>query len=187
MASVLTWLQLIGSHVVHHGVVQQWEALLQLEAWASIRPRQPGYPLAVPDECMRLIPSGLGELGVVCYCATHFPGAPSVLRNYGPRRGNYKRSGCDTPGWRVGGGSAGGSGGGGGRLEGGGGWPWGGGGVPKVGEPTRDPLLAQAYLMGGCVSGAGLGKLLVAVVKQRLQMSCCVHSGCGDLHFATFI
>ena len=32
-----------------------------------------------------------------------------------------------------------------------------------------------------CVSGAGLGKLLVAVVKQGLQMDRCVHSGCGGL------
>ena len=55
-----------------------------------------------------------------------------------------------------------------------------GGGVPKVGGPTRDPLLPHAYLQGGCVSGAGLGKLLVAVVKQGLQMGRCVHSGCGD-------
>ena len=31
------------------------------------------------------------------------------------------------------------------------------------------------------MSGAGLGKLLVAVVKQGLQMGRCVHSGCGDL------
>ena len=35
------------------------------------------------------------------------------------------------------------------------------------------------------MSGVGLGKLLVAVVKQGLQMGRCVHSGCGDLHFAT--
>ena len=33
--------------------------------------------------------------------------------------------------------------------------------------------------------GAGLGKLLVAVVKQGLQMGRCVHSGSGDLHFDT--
>ena len=33
--------------------------------------------------------------------------------------------------------------------------------------------------------GAGLGKLLVAVVKQGLQIGKCVHSSCGDLHFAT--
>ena len=31
------------------------------------------------------------------------------------------------------------------------------------------------------MSGAGLGKLLVDVVKQGLQMGRCVHSGCGDL------
>ena len=69
-----------------------------------------------------------------------------------------------------------------GRLEGvwGGVRPW-GGGVPKVGGSTRDPLLPHAYLQGGCVSGVGLGKLLVAVVKQGLQMGRCVHSGCGDL------
>ena len=60
-----------------------------------------------------------------------------------------------------------------------------GGGGPKVGEPTRDPLPPHAYLQGGCVSGAGLGKLLEAVVKQLLQMGMCVHSGCGDLYFAT--
>ena len=35
------------------------------------------------------------------------------------------------------------------------------------------------------MSEAGLGKLLVAVVKQGLQIGRCVHSGCGDLHFAT--
>ena len=35
------------------------------------------------------------------------------------------------------------------------------------------------------MSRAGLGKLLVAVVKQGLQIGRCVHSGCGDLHFAT--
>ena len=49
----------------------------------------------------------------------------------------------------------------------------------------RDPLLPNAHLQGGCVSGAGLGKLLVVVVKQGLQMGRCVHSGCGDLHFST--
>ena len=68
---------------------------------------------------------------------------------------------------------------------GGGGFGRGGGGVPKVGGPTRDPLLPHAYLKGGCVSGAGLGKLLVAVVKQGPQMGRCVHRGCGDLHFTT--
>ena len=73
-------------------------------------------------------------------------------------------------------------GGGGRRVWGGFAHGWGG---PKVGRPTRDPLLPHAYLQGGCVSGAGLGKLLVAVVKQGLQMGRCVHSGCGDLHFAT--
>ena len=89
------------------------------------------------------------------------------------------------------GGSAGGSGGGGG-LEGmggvegvGGGGSAGGGGIPKVGGPTRDPQQPHAYLSGGCVSEAGLGKLLVAVVKQGLQIGRCVHSGCGDLYFAT--
>ena len=35
------------------------------------------------------------------------------------------------------------------------------------------------------MSRAGLGKLLVAVVKQGLQIGMRVHSGCGDLHFAT--
>ena len=66
------------------------------------------------------------------------------------------------------------------RVWGGGAFSHGGGG-PKVGGPTRDPLLPHAYLQGGCVSGAGLGKLLVAVVKQGLQMGRCVHIGCGDL------
>ena len=56
-----------------------------------------------------------------------------------------------------------------------------GGGVPKVGGPTRDPLLPHAYLQERRVSGAGLGKLLVDVVKQGLQMGRCVHGGCGDL------
>ena len=46
------------------------------------------------------------------------------------------------------------------------GFPRWGGGVPKVGGPVRDPLLPHAYFQGGCVSGAGLGKLLVAIVKQ---------------------
>ena len=53
--------------------------------------------------------------------------------------------------------------GGGGRLEGMGGVAGGcggGGGIPKVGGPTRDPQQPHAYLQGGCVSGAGLGKLL---------------------------
>ena len=64
-----------------------------------------------------------------------------------------------------------------------GGWKVGGGrgGGPKVGGPTRNPLLPHAYLQGGRVSGAGLGKLLVAVVKQGLQMGRCVHGGCGNL------
>ena len=61
----------------------------------------------------------------------------------------------------------------------------GGVGFQRWGGPAHDPLLPHAYLQGGCVSGAGLGKLLVAVVKQGLQMGRCVHSGCGDLHFAT--
>ena len=88
-------------------------------------------------------------------------------------------------------GGGGGGGGWGGQLGGGLGWrvlggvrPR-GGGIPKVGGPTRDPQQPHAYLQGGCVSGAGLGKLLVAVVKQGLQIGRCVHSGCGDLHFAT--
>ena len=101
-----------------------------------------------------------------------------------PRGDDYNRSGCDTPPpsylsklW--GGGELEGLGGG-GRLEGvggGGGRP--GGGGSQSGGATRDPLLPHAYLQGGCVSGAGLGKLLVAVVKQGLQMGRCVHSGCG--------
>ena len=64
---------------------------------------------------------------------------------------------------------------------------WGGfgQGVPKVGGGGRDPVLPHAYLQGGCASRADLGKLLVAVVKQGLQIGRCVHSGCGDLHFAT--
>ena len=53
----------------------------------------------------------------------------------------------------------------GGRLEGVGGFGRGGGGVPKVGGAAHNPLLPHAYLQGACVSGAGLGKLLVAVVK----------------------
>ena len=90
-------------------------------------------------------------------------------------------------------------GGGGGRLQpvlmrhptqisvknwgGGLGWRlWGGGSAGGGGGPTRNPLLPHAYLQGGCVFGAGSGKLLVAVVKQGLQMGRCVHSGCGDLH-----
>ena len=56
-----------------------------------------------------------------------------------------------------------------------------GGGSQGGGGGGGDPLLPHAYLQGGCVSGAGLGKLLVAVVKQGLQMGRCVHSGCGDL------
>ena len=35
------------------------------------------------------------------------------------------------------------------------------------------------------MSGAGLGKLLVAVVKQGLQIGKYVHNSCADLHFAT--
>ena len=63
-----------------------------------------------------------------------------------------------------------------------GGWGGGGmGGFPRWGGPARNPLLPHAYLQGGCVSGAGLGKLLVAVVKQGLQIGKCVHIGCGDL------
>ena len=73
-------------------------------------------------------------------------------------------------GWRMwGGGSAGGCGGGFARGGGGGG----------------DPLLPHAYLQGGCVSGAGLGKLLVAVVKQRLQMGRCATVVVVIFHFAT--
>ena len=41
----------------------------------------------------------------------------------------------------------------------------GGGGSQGEG---RDPLLPHAHLQEGCVSGAGLGKLLVDVVKQGL-------------------
>ena len=81
----------------------------------------------------------------------------------------------------------------GGGGGGGGGFSWrvwggvsaGGGGGPRWGGSTRDPQQPHAYLYGGCVSEAGLGKLLVAVVKQGLQIGRCVHSGCGDLHFAT--
>ena len=82
------------------------------------------------------------------------------------------------------GGSAGGCGGGGSAggcvcvgvfSHGGGGSQGGGGGLRTT----------HYYHMhtprGGCVSGAGLGKLLVAVVKQGLQMGRCVHSGCGGL------
>ena len=66
---------------------------------------------------------------------------------------------------------------------GGGGWRvWGG---PNLGGPVCELLLPHAYFQGRCVSGAGPGKLLVVVVKQGLQMGKCVHSGGGDLHFAT--
>ena len=54
-----------------------------------------------------------------------------------------------------------------------------------MGRPVRDSLLPHAYFQGGCVSGAGLGKLPVVVVKQGLHKGRCVHSGGGDLHFAT--
>ena len=54
-----------------------------------------------------------------------------------------------------------------------------GGRFPRWGRPVRDPLLPHAYFQGGCVSGAGLGKLLVVVVKQGLQMGRWVHSGGG--------
>ena len=57
----------------------------------------------------------------------------------------------------------------------------GGGGVPKVGGLRATHYYHMHTFRGGCVSGAGLGKLLVAVVKQGLQMGKCVHSGCGDL------
>ena len=60
-----------------------------------------------------------------------------------------------------------------------GGFGRGGGGGFQGGGATCDPLLPHAYLQGGCVSGAGLGKLLVAVVKQGLQMGRCVHRWAG--------
>ena len=55
------------------------------------------------------------------------------------------------------------------------------GGVPKVGGGYARPTTTKCIPPGGCVSGAGSGKLLVAVVKQGLQMGRCVHSRCGDL------
>ena len=49
-----------------------------------------------------------------------------------------------------------------------------GGGVRLWRGGGGSPLLPHAYLQGGCVSWAGLGKLLVAVVKQGLQIGRCV-------------
>ena len=67
-------------------------------------------------------------------------------------------------------------------------WGGGGGGFPRWGGLRATHYYHMHTSRGGCVSGAGLGKLLVAVVKQGVQgvqMGRCVHSGCGDLHFAT--
>ena len=66
---------------------------------------------------------------------------------------------------------------------------WGGGFGRGGGFPRWEGLRATHYYhmhtsMGGGGGVSGLGKLLVAVVKQGLQMRRCVHSGCGDLHFA---
>ena len=57
-------------------------------------------------------------------------------------------------------GGGGGAGGCGGRVR-----PGGGGGCQVGGTYVR-PTTPHAYLQGGCVSGAGLGKLLVAVVSR---------------------
>ena len=47
-----------------------------------------------------------------------------------------------------------------------GGFPrWGGDSQEGGGGAMRDLLPPHAHLQGGCVSAAGLGKLLVAVVK----------------------
>ena len=107
---------------------------------------------------------------------------PAICQNLGGGGGG----GGGLVGSWGGGGRLEGVGGGRGRLEGRGGAEGGGGGSaggggPKVRGPTRDPLLPHAYHQVGCVSRAGLGNLLVAVVKQGLQMGRCVHSGCGDL------
>ena len=56
-----------------------------------------------------------------------------------------------------------------------------GGGVPKVGGPRATHYYHMHTSRGGCVSRAGLGKLLLPFVKQGLQMGRCVHSGRGDL------
>ena len=106
--------------------------------------------------------------------------------------------GGQLEGLRGGGGSAGGSRGG-GQLEGlgggGVGWRvWGGGGVgwrawgggggdSQGGGAYARPTTTTCIPLGGmCVWG---GKRLVAVAKQGLQIGRCVHSGCGNLHFAT--
>ena len=108
------------------------------------------------------------------------------LEGLGGGGGRLEGLGGGGIGWRVWGGGGRLEGiGCGGRLEGAGGGAAVGGGVPNVGGPTRDPQQPHAYLQGGCVSEAGLGKLPEAVVKQGLQIGRCVHSGCGDLHFAT--
>ena len=88
-----------------------------------------------------------------------------------------------------GGGGLGGSGGGGGSAagSGGGGRPEEavrGGGSQGGGGYAR-PTTTICIPPGGMCVWGGLGKLLVAVVKQGLQIGRCVHSGCGDLHFAT--
>ena len=68
-------------------------------------------------------------------------------------------------GWRVGGGVS--------RRVWGGGLAVGGGGSQGGGAYARPTTLQpHAYLQEGCVSGAGLGKLPVDVVKQGLQMGC---------------
>ena len=60
---------------------------------------------------------------------------------------------------------------------------WGGVGGPKVGAPTRDPLLPHAYLQGDVCLGRVWG--MVALVEHGLKMGRRAHSGCGDLHFTT--
>ena len=81
----------------------------------------------------------------------------------------------------------GGGGGGWGGSWGGG--SWGGGVAWRGGFPRWGGLHAthnnHMHTSRGDVCLVGLGKLLVAVVKQGLQIGRCVHSGCGDLHFAT--
>ena len=90
---------------------------------------------------------------------------------YENRPGSYHPEGFCTgstsPAWGGGGGISWRVWAGGCQLEGvGGGFGRGGGRFPRWGS-LREPLLPHAYLQGGCVFGAGLGKL-VAVLKQGL-------------------
>ena len=86
--------------------------------------------------------------------------------------------------WGGGGGLVGSWGGGvGWRVWGGGSA---GGGVPRWGGgATPDPLLPHAYLQGGCVFGAALGKLLVAVVKRGCRWAGVSAVAVVIFHFAT--